>query len=235
MSELLAIAAVLVLSSAFGEADPTPVPADGAGDRAQLDRVLARLPAALAWWRRALLVIASHESRCNRHIARGIKAGAPDNVAIVVDESEAEAALAMYNRNRTWFVGSPWPRARYVFGAGGWFQSLPTVALAGVGASRRAAVSPWDAVFSPGLSIALELDTLRRLQGYASYRDAPTFARLLFGLGGTAAMVGELDEAKLEEWRESCRRVDVDPAILLEQPPPLPRLDPLALAAALGE
>jgi hypothetical protein len=115
----------------------------------------------------------------------------PSNASAALQRVEADAAAAMYRRNRSRFAGSPWPPERYTWGSGGWFGLLPTVGVInGFYATPEwiPQVDPWD-VCDPVVSVVMAVGLARGLTRWEQFgAGGGTWLALRVGWGRPGSM-----------------------------------------------
>lgn len=128
---------------------------------------------------------AHSESKGNNLVGLGIPERFPSwskpnrKASASLQANEARAAEIGYDRNQASYSKSPYPRARWVFGSGGWFGLLPATGL-GFLRGKTQIVSPdfdpWD-VFDPWRSCVMYADYVRRITKLGQWQALPASER----------------------------------------------------------
>lgn len=214
----LGIFALVVLGLAGDDVDESTPPAITPGQEA-FTKALQRLPEWVGQdWRDALTWIAYRESRFNPRAARGVRHGAPSWAEVTIDQGEADASSAAYERASMIYEIEGAPRDHYVFGSGGDLGEIPSFALVAFKRGRVIKHDPW-LVFDRDAAMVMMLAQLVRLKRYGAFTSDPRFARLRAGVRSLKAMHDDdVQTERRAEWEGDAVAAGL-PASFLDQRP----------------
>lgn len=178
-------------------------------DRQQIEEIASELGLP-ADWGRFLAAVAWGESRF--HTA-------------ALNEADASAAQAAYNRNRDRYDECPWPEERYTRGSYGLYQMLPANALAAWWGTEFQCIDPIAALTDPYLSTIAAVEYARRVMRWSDWAASD---RDWFALRRAWRAPGLADEDRPDvdnRFRQALEAVGLSESWARQKVPALPSWD----------
>lgn len=146
----------------------------------------------------------------------------PSKASAKAQDAEAKAACKAYDRNADRFANSPYPRARYCFGSGGWFGLLPANAIVSgfkAAPAMLAQIDPWD-ITDPIVSLVMALGYARGLMNWDKFHaGGGTWLAMRVGWGNPSAMAKAPYNTKVaKKLAAALSQLGVDPSFMYRQP-----------------
>lgn len=183
-------------------------------------------------WQTFLAATAYGESKWNNDVGLGPNDDPgrppwlrPSKASEKLQDAEAKAACNAYRKNEDRFAGSPYPKARYCFGSGGFFGFLPVYGIvSGFKATPELIpeIDPWD-VTDPIVSVVMAVGFARGLMKWKRFREGGgTWLALRVGWGNPSAMGGARTNDRVrEKFGKHLQQLGVDPSFMDRKVPAL--------------
>lgn len=145
---------------------------------------------------------------------------------------ESVGARTVYERNEELFEGCGHEDGEYVFGSGGLFAFLPTVALYQLRRTPLVCASPYE-IFDPAFSVTAAYAFAQSIKRHKGHRG--TVESMRAGWGSFRRMSNPASYShKIPKWKMHLEDLGVSPSYLSSPSPSFPERDLTVLYRSMG-